>query len=47
MYEQFAPSLFLLMQITTLKWGMLNPDTLKMGSLGNSFLFTGSDVETA
>ncbi len=26
---------------------MLNPDALKTGSLGNAFLFTNSDVETA
>jgi hypothetical protein len=37
-YEQFTPSLFLLTQITSLKWGMLNPDALKSGSLGNAFL---------
>ncbi len=46
-YEQFAPSLFLLTQVTSLKWRMLNPDALKTGSLGNAFLFTDSDVETA
>jgi hypothetical protein len=26
---------------------MLNPDALETGSLGNAFLFTDSDVETA
>ncbi len=46
-YKQFAPSLILLMQVTSLKWGMLNPDALETGSLGNAFLFTNSDVETA
>lgn len=46
-YEQFTPSLFLLTQITSLKWGMLNPDALDTGSLGNAFLFTDSDVEVA
>jgi hypothetical protein len=46
-YKQFAPSLFLLMQVTSLKWGMLNPDALKSGSLGNAFLFTDMDIETA
>ncbi len=46
-YEQFAPSLFLLTQVTSLKWGMLNPDALETRSLGNAFLFTDSDVETA
>jgi hypothetical protein len=45
-YEQFAPSLFLLTQLTSQKWGMLNPDALESGSLGNIFLFTDSDVET-
>ncbi len=44
-YEQFTPSLFLLTQITSMKWGMLNPDALKSGLLGNAFLFTDSDVE--
>ncbi|KAL3817629.1 hypothetical protein ACHAXA_011717 [Cyclostephanos tholiformis] len=28
-YEQFTPSLFMLTQITLLKWGMLNPDALE------------------
>ncbi len=46
-YEQFAPSLFLLTQMTSLKWGMLNPNALESGSLGNAFLFKDSDVETA
>jgi hypothetical protein len=46
-YEQFTPSLFLLTQITSLKWSMLNPDALESGSLGNAFLFTDSDVEAA
>jgi hypothetical protein len=46
-YEQFTPSLFLLTQITSLKWGMLNPDALESGSLCNAFLFTDSDVEVA
>jgi hypothetical protein len=47
MYKQFAPSLFLFTQVTSLKWGMLNPDALESGSLGNTFLFTDSVVETA
>jgi hypothetical protein len=46
-YKQFAPSLFLLTQVTSLKWGMLNPDALELGLLGDAFLFTDSDVETA
>jgi hypothetical protein len=46
-YEQFTPSLFLLTQVTVLKWGMLNPDALESGSLGNAFLFTDSDIKTA
>jgi hypothetical protein len=46
-YEQFTPSFFLLTQITSMKWGMLNPDALESGSLGNAFLFTDSDVELA
>jgi hypothetical protein len=45
-YEQFAPSPFLLTQMTSLKWGMLNPGTLELRLLGNAFLFTDSDVET-
>jgi hypothetical protein len=46
-YEQFAPSLFLLTQKTSLKWGMLNPDTLESGSMSNAFLFMNSDVKVA
>ncbi|KAL3816142.1 hypothetical protein ACHAXA_001629 [Cyclostephanos tholiformis] len=46
-YEQFTPSLFMLTQITSLKWGMLNPDALETGSLGNAYLFTDTDVELA
>jgi hypothetical protein len=46
-YEQIAPSLFLLTQVTSLKWGMLNPNALETGSLGNAFLFTNSDIKTA
>ncbi len=46
-YEQFPPSLFLLTQITSLKWGMLNTKALEMGSLGNAFLFTDSDIKRA
>ncbi len=46
-YEQFAPSLFLLTQVTSLKWGMLNHDALELESLGNAFLFLDSDVKTA
>lgn len=46
-YEQYTPSLFLLTQVTSLKWGMLNPDALDSGSLGNAFLFTDSDIEVA
>ncbi len=47
LYEQFTPPLFLLTQITSMKWGMLNPDALESGSVGNAFLFTDSDVESA
>jgi hypothetical protein len=46
-YKQFTPSLFLLTQVTSLKWSMLNPNALESGSLGNAFLFTDSDVEVA
>ncbi len=46
-YEQFAPSLFLLTQVTALKWWMLNLDALETGSLSNAFLFTDSNVEMA
>ncbi len=46
-YKQFTPSPFLLTQVTSLKWGMLNPNALESGSLGNAFLFTDSDVKTA
>ncbi len=46
-YEQFAPSLFLLTQVTSLKWGMLNYYALETGSLGNAFLFTNSNAKTA
>ena len=46
-YEQYTPSLFLLTQVTSLKWGMINPDALESGSLGNAFLFTDSNVEVA
>jgi hypothetical protein len=45
--EFLAPALFLLTQVTSLKWGMLNPNALELGLLGNAFLFTDSDVETA
>jgi hypothetical protein len=46
-YEQLTPSLFLLTQVTSMKWGMLNPDALESGLLGNAFLFTDLDVEVA
>jgi hypothetical protein len=46
-YEQFAPSLFLLTHVTSLKWVMLNPNALESGSLGSAFFFTDSDVEMA
>ncbi len=46
-YEQFAPSFFLLTQVTSLKWGMLNPNALESGSLGNAFLFMDSDIKMA
>jgi hypothetical protein len=46
-YKQFAPFFFLLTQVTYLIWVMLNPDTLKMGSLGNNILVTNSDIKTA
>jgi hypothetical protein len=46
-YEQYTPSLFLLTQITSLKWGMINPDAFESGSLGIAFYFTDSNVEVA
>ena len=46
-YEQYTPSLFLLTQITSLKWGMINPDSFESGSLGIAFYFTDSNVEVA
>lgn len=46
-YEQFSPTLFLLTQIISLRWAMVNADALESGSLGNAFLFTDSDVEAA
>ena len=44
-YEKYTPSLFLLTEITSLRWAMINADALDSGSLGNAFLFTDSDVE--
>ena len=46
MFEKYTPSLYLLTEVTALRWAMLNPDALDTGSLGNAFLFTDSDVET-
>ena len=45
MYETYTPNLYLLTEVTSLRWTMLNPDALDTGSLGNAFLFTDSDVE--
>ena len=45
MYEKYTPNLYLLTEITSLRWSMINPDALDSGSLGNVFLFTDSDVE--
>ena len=44
-YEKYTPNLYLLTEVTSLRWTMLNPDALDSGSLGNAFLFTDSDVE--
>jgi hypothetical protein len=45
MYEKYTPNLYLLTELTSLRWSMINPDALDSGSLGNAFLFTDSDVE--
>lgn len=45
LYEKYTPNLYLLTEITALRWSMINPDALDSGSLGNAFLFTDSDVE--
>ena len=44
-YENYSPNLFLLTELTALRWSMINPDALDTGSLGNAFLFTDSDIE--
>ena len=45
MYEKYTPNLYLLTEITSLRWSMINADALDSGALGNAFLFTDSDVE--
>ena len=45
-YEKYTPNLYLLTEVTALRWTMINSDALDSGSLGNAFLFTDSDVET-
>lgn len=44
-YEKYIPNLYLLTEITALRWTMINPDALDSGSMANAFLFTDSDVE--
>lgn len=44
-YEKYTPNLFLLTELTSMRWTVVNPDALESGSLGNAFLFTDSDVE--
>ena len=44
-YKKYIPNLYLLTEVTTLHWTMINPDVLDSGSMGNAFLFTNSDVE--
>ncbi|KAL3823120.1 hypothetical protein ACHAXA_006450 [Cyclostephanos tholiformis] len=45
-YEKYTPNLYLLTELISLRWPMLNPDALNSGALGNAFLFTDSDVES-
>ncbi|KAL3815966.1 hypothetical protein ACHAXA_008925 [Cyclostephanos tholiformis] len=45
-YEKYTPNLYLLTELISLRWPMLNPDALDSGALGNAFLFTDSDVES-
>ena len=44
-YEKYTPNLYLLTEVTALRWTMINPDALDSGSMANAFLFTDSDVE--
>jgi hypothetical protein len=44
-YEKYIPNLYLLTEVTALRWTMVNPDALESGSMANAFLFTDSDVE--
>jgi len=44
-FEKYTPNLYLLTELTALRWSMINPDALDSGSMGNAFLFTDSDVE--
>jgi len=44
-YEKYLPNLYLLTEVTALRWTMVNPDALDSGSMANAFLFTDSDVE--
>lgn len=44
-YEKYIPNLYLLTEVTALRWTMVNPDALDSGSMANAFLFTDSDVE--
>ncbi len=44
-YEKYTPNLYLLTEVTALRWTMINPDALDLCSMGNAFLFTDSDVE--
>ena len=44
-YEKYMPNLYLLTEVTALRWTMINPDALDLGSMANAFLFTDSDVE--
>ncbi|KAL3806886.1 hypothetical protein ACHAXA_000796 [Cyclostephanos tholiformis] len=45
-YEKYTPNLYLLTELTSFRWPMLNPDALDSGALGNAFYFTDSDVES-
>jgi hypothetical protein len=44
-YEKYIPNLYLLTEVTALRWTMVNSDALDSGSMANAFLFTDSDVE--
>ncbi|KAL3817789.1 hypothetical protein ACHAXA_005822 [Cyclostephanos tholiformis] len=45
-YKKYTPNLYLLTELTSLRWPMLNPDVLDSGALGSAFLFTDSNVES-